>query len=84
MRSYLKAALQEHWEDAYGEQKRLSSPSVVPVLDALLAAGRTIPSKIGSRLAPRIGHEPQTQGDEALIQVADVQELAWAILGSNQ
>jgi hypothetical protein len=62
MRAYLKADLQERWEDALRERKQLSSrsvvSSVVPVLDALLAAERTIPAKIGSRPAPRIGHGP--------------------------
>jgi hypothetical protein len=58
MRADLKAVLQERWEDALRERKRLSLRSVVPVLDGLLAAERDGPAKIGSRLAPRIGHAP--------------------------
>jgi hypothetical protein len=58
MRADLKAVLQERWQDALRERKRVSSRSVIPVLDTLLAAERADPAKIGSRLAPRIGHEP--------------------------
>ena len=58
MRAYLKADLQERWEDAFRERKQLSSRSSVPVLNALLAVERNIPAKIGSHLAPRIGHKP--------------------------
>jgi integrase len=58
MRAYLTDVLQELWEDALRERKQLSPRSVVPVLDALLAAEQTDPRKIRSRLAPRIGHEP--------------------------
>jgi hypothetical protein len=58
MRADLKAVLQERWEDALRDRKRLSLRSVVPVLDALLATERADPAKIGARLAPRIGHKP--------------------------
>ncbi len=58
MRADLKAVLQERWEASLRERARLSPRSIVPVLDALLAARRDVPAKIGSRLAPRIGHEP--------------------------
>ncbi len=58
MRASLKAALQERWEAALRERARLSPRSTVPVLDALLAAQRDTLAKIGSHLAPRIGHQP--------------------------
>jgi hypothetical protein len=58
MRADLKAVLQERREASLRERARLSLRSVVPVLDALLAARRGAPAKIGSRLAPRIGHVP--------------------------
>ena len=38
------------------QRAQLSLRSAVPVLDRLLAARREATSKIGSRLAPRIGH----------------------------
>ena len=56
MRADLKAALQERWEDSIRERARLSSRSMVPVLDALLAAHRQAPAKIRSHLAPKTGH----------------------------
>jgi hypothetical protein len=56
MRASLKAALQERWETSLRERARLSQRSIVPALDSLLTAQRQAPSKIGSRLAPRIGH----------------------------
>ena len=56
MRADLKAALQERWEDSIRERARLSSRSMVPVLDAFLAAHRQAPAKIRSHLAPKIGH----------------------------
>jgi hypothetical protein len=56
MRADVKAALQECWDVALRERARLSPRSLVPVLDGLLAAQRTGSSKIGSRLAPKIGH----------------------------
>jgi integrase len=62
MRADLKAVLQERWQDAMRERKRVSPRSVVPVLDALLTAELAGPAKIGSRLAPRIGHEPGNSG----------------------
>jgi hypothetical protein len=74
MRADLKAALQERWEDGLGERERLPTRSVVPVLDTLLAAERTVAGKIGSRLLPESDTNPQTRGDEDLLQGADVQE----------
>jgi hypothetical protein len=56
MRAGLKAALQERWEGSLRERARLSSRSIVPLLDALLAAHRQAPAKIRSHLAPKIGH----------------------------
>jgi hypothetical protein len=72
MRAYLKADLQERWEDALRERRRLSSRSSVPVLDAPLAVERAIPVKIGSHLSPRIGHKPAGAKRRGLVQVADV------------
>jgi hypothetical protein len=60
MRADLKTALQERWERSLRERARLSPRSIVPALDALLAAYRQAPtkirSKIRSHLAPKIGH----------------------------
>src|SRR5258708_31640651 len=42
-----QVVLQERWEEALRERKRLSPRSVVPVLDALLAADWADPAKIG-------------------------------------
>ena len=56
MRADLKAMLQERWEGSLRERTRLSQRSVVPALDALLAAQREPASKIRSHLAPRNGH----------------------------
>jgi len=56
MRADLRAALQDRWDAALRERARLSSRSIVPVLDALLAAQRPARTKIGSQLAPKIGH----------------------------
>ena len=57
MRTDLKAALQERWEASLRERARLSARSIVPVLDALLAAQPEPSHKIGSHSAPRIGHQ---------------------------
>jgi hypothetical protein len=43
MRSDLKAMLQERWETSLRERARLSALSIVPALDALLAAQRELP-----------------------------------------
>jgi hypothetical protein len=56
MRGALQAMLQERWEASLSERARLSARSNVPVLDALLAARRQPATKIGSHLAPKIGH----------------------------
>jgi hypothetical protein len=40
MRATLKAALQERWESSLRERERLSPHSIVPALNALLAAQR--------------------------------------------
>jgi hypothetical protein len=56
MRTDVKAALQERWEAALCGRARLSPRSLVPVLDGLLTAQRAGSNKIGSRLAPKIGH----------------------------
>ena len=57
MRDDLKAALQQRWEASLRERAQLSPRSIVPVLDALLTTQREQPTKIGSHLAPRIGHQ---------------------------
>ena len=56
MRAELCAALQERWEASLRERAQLSPRSLVPVLDRLLAAQWEAPVKIGSHLAPKIGH----------------------------
>jgi hypothetical protein len=56
MRADLKAALQERWESSLRERARLSPRSIVPALDALLAAYRQAPGMIRSQLAPKIGY----------------------------
>ena len=61
MRADLKAALQERWEASLRERAKISPRSTVPVLDALLAAQRQAPTKIGSHLAPKIGHQSDTR-----------------------
>jgi hypothetical protein len=62
MRAALKAMLQERWEASLNERARLSARSIVPVLDAVLAAQRKPATKIGSHLAPKIGH--RTRGTQ--------------------
>ncbi len=57
MRAGLKAMLQDRWETSLLERARLSARSIVPTLDALLAAQREPAAKIRSHLAPRIGHD---------------------------
>jgi hypothetical protein len=59
MRAELTAALQERWETALRERARLPQRSIVPVPDTLLAAQPNTTAKIGSRLAPKTGHEPK-------------------------
>jgi hypothetical protein len=57
MREELQNGLQGLWEAALQERARLSERSAVPIVDGLLAAYRARPTKIGSHLAPRIGHQ---------------------------
>ena len=61
MRATLTTMLQERWEASLRERARLSSRSIVPVLDTLLAAQRDPPTKIGSHFAPKIGHQRATR-----------------------
>jgi hypothetical protein len=56
MRAALKAALEARWEASLRERAQLCPRSIVPTLDALLAASRQAPVKIRSQLAPKIGH----------------------------
>jgi integrase len=56
MRATLKADLQQRWEMSLVERARISERSIVPVLDALLAARQEPATKIRSHLAPKIGH----------------------------
>ena len=56
MRAELKTMLQERWDASLSERRRLSPRSIVPALDVLLTARREAPTKIGSHLAPKIGH----------------------------
>jgi hypothetical protein len=55
MRAILKAALQARWEGSLRERAQLCPRSIVPTLDALLAAYRQAQAKIRSQLAPKIG-----------------------------
>ena len=59
MRADLKAALQERWEFSLAERSRLSPRSIVPALDALLAANRGKKAADRSHLAPKIGQSPR-------------------------
>ena len=61
MRADLKATLQERWEISLRERTQLNPRSIVPTLDALLAAYRQAPAKIRSQLAPKIGHRGNGQ-----------------------
>ena len=56
MRAGLQAALQQRWEGSVRERARLNPHSIVPVVDALLADYRPVPTMIRSHLAPKIGH----------------------------
>ena len=64
MRAVLKAALQERWESSVRERAQLCPRSIVPVLDRILTGQREASVKIGSRLAPKIGH--RKRGSRAL------------------
>jgi hypothetical protein len=56
MRTELTAALQERWTASLRERAKLAPRSIVPALDALLAAQRPLQGKIRSQTAPKIGH----------------------------
>jgi len=56
MRTVLTALLTKLWLSALAERASLSERSIVRVLDVLLRARREADSKIGSHLAPKIGH----------------------------
>jgi hypothetical protein len=71
MRAYLTDVLQERWDDALRERKQLSSRSVVPVLDGLLAAEQTAPRKTAPAWLPE-SCNLQARSGEGLVQVADV------------
>jgi integrase len=64
MRAELTADLQERWEQSLRERMRLSPRSIVPALDALLAAEANRAGQDHSHLAPRIGQEPGTRNRE--------------------
>ena len=57
MRAELKAALQERWAASLRERAQLVPRSIVPVLDSLLAEQGSSQNKIGSQIAPKIGHQ---------------------------
>ena len=75
MRADLRAALQERWQASLRERARLSARSIVPVLDALLAAQREPPTKIGSHSAPRIGHQRATGSRKGIEKSVDLGNL---------
>jgi hypothetical protein len=75
MRADLTAALQERWESAHRERARLSPRSIVPVLDACLSGARRHAPKIGSQVAPGIGHERGGRVRLMTTRVADLQGL---------
>jgi hypothetical protein len=56
MRAELRDGLQELREASLKERARLAERSVVAVLDGILASRTGAASKIGSHLAPKIGH----------------------------
>ncbi len=56
MRAELKTAQQERWAASLRERAQLAPRSIVPVLDALLAEQGGSRNKIGSQIAPKIGH----------------------------
>jgi integrase len=56
MRAELTDALQRRWQQSLRERARLAPRSSVRLLDALLTQICLADSKIGSRLAPKIGH----------------------------
>ncbi len=65
MRAGLRAGLQKLWGRSLHERSRLNTRSAVAMLDGLLGRYRDSQSKIGSRIAPRIGHPAERrQGDD--------------------
>lgn len=79
MRTDLKAALQERWEGSLHERARLSPHSIVPVLDALLAACRPAPAAIRSHLAPKIGHRGAPVGGVRIrFRASELLKLLWS------
>ena len=64
MRAELQAALQERWAAALRERAQLSPRSIVPVVDALLAEQGGAPNKVGSQIAPKIGHRGSVSGSQ--------------------
>jgi hypothetical protein len=57
MRAELTAALQERWTASLRERSRLAPRSIVPVLDVPLTQQQPASDKIGSQMAPKIGHQ---------------------------
>ncbi len=63
MREELKDALQARWEDPLREHARLAERPSVRLLNTFLFDLRSAATKIGSHLAPKIGHrERRTVG----------------------
>jgi len=56
MRAELAVALQERWTASLRERAQLAPRSIVPALDALLSRQEPLSAKIGSQMAPKIGH----------------------------
>ena len=56
MRAELRDGLQELWQASLDQRACLSRCSAVAVLDGIMASRRASASKIGSHLAPKIGH----------------------------
>jgi len=56
MRAELRDALQGAWETSLDERARRAECPAVAVLDGILARRGAAASKIGSYLAPKIGH----------------------------
>jgi hypothetical protein len=79
MRATLKAALQARWEDSLRKRAQLCPRSIVPTLDALLAAYRQAPAKIRSQLAPKIGHRrSERRGPRPYLRPLTCQKLGGA------
>lgn len=68
MRSGLKQALQQRWEQALDQRAALNPTSAVAVLAALLKERQEKTNKIGSQMAPKSaanGEEPDSSGEES-------------------